>query len=141
MSAANKEVVRRAIEEPWRDIDVLDEVVSDEYVGFDPANPEPIRGAQGAKENVSVYRSAFDGAQITIQEQIAEGDLVASRWESHGTHTGELMGIVPTGREVVASGITFSRVRDGKIVEQYTNWDTLGMLQQLGVVPAIPAPS
>jgi predicted ester cyclase len=136
MSAANKQIVRRALEEPWADLDVLDELISDEYIGYDPALPEPIRGVQGAKDNVKGYIAAFEGAQITIKEQIAEGDLVASRWEGRGKHTGEIMGIAPTGTDAVVSGLTLSRVADGKIVEEWTNWDTLGMLQQIGGIPA-----
>jgi predicted ester cyclase len=136
MSTGNKEIVRRAIEEPWRKPDVLDELVSSDYVGYDPALPEPIRGIQGAKDNVEQYRSAFEGAQITVKDQLAEGNLVATRWEGRGRHTGEIMGIAPTGKEAVVSGQTLSRVENGKIVEEWTNWDTLGMLQQIGAVPA-----
>jgi len=136
MSATNKEIVRRALEEPWRDMNVLDELLDGDYVGHDPALPEPIRGIRGAKENVSLYQSAFDGARITVMEQVAEGDLVASRWEGRGRHTGEMMGTPPTGRDVIVSGLTLSRLEGGKIVEEWTNWDTLGMLQQIGAVPA-----
>ena len=132
----NKKIVRRALEEPWSDLSVLDEVIDSGYVGYDPAQPEPLRGPQGAKENIEQYRSAFEGAQITVKEQVAEGDYVASRWEGRGRHTGELMGISPTGKDITVSGQTISRLAGGKIVEEYTNWDTLGMLQQIGAVPA-----
>jgi predicted ester cyclase len=135
MSSENKETVRRALEGPWTDPAVLDEVIDAGYVGYDPAQPEPLRGPQGAKDNVEQYRSAFEGAQITVKHQIAEGDVVASRWEGRGRHTGELMGISPTGREVTVTGQTISRLAGGKIVEEWTNWDTLGMLQQIGAVP------
>jgi predicted ester cyclase len=136
MSAANKEIVRRALEEPWGNPDVLDELVSSDYVGYDPALPEPARGPQGAKDNVNQYRSAFEGAQITAKEQIGEGDLVATRWEGRGRHTGEIMGIGPTGKDTVVSGQTLSRLANGKIVEEWTNWDTLGLLQQIGAIAA-----
>jgi predicted ester cyclase len=142
MAATNKDIVRRALEEPWRDLSVLDEVIDAGYVGYDPASPEPLRGLEGAKQNVSQYVSAFEGAQITVQEQIAEGDFVATRWEGRGRHTGEVMGVAPTGKDVVVSGQTFSRLENGKIVEEWWNWDTLGMLQQIGAVPtAAPAQS
>ncbi len=141
MSAANKQIVRRAIEEPWRNPDVLDELVSSDYVAYDPALPEPVRGPQGAKDNVNQYRSAFEGAQITVKEQIGEGDLVATRWEGRGRHTGEIMGIGPTGKDTVVSGLTLSRIANGKIVEEWTNWDTLGMLQQIGAIPTGAAAS
>jgi predicted ester cyclase len=135
MSAANKEIVRRALEEPWKNLDVLDELVSKDYVGYDPAEPQPVRGIEGAKNNVKQYTSAFEGAKITVKEQLGEGDLVSTRWEGRGRHTGELMGIPPTGKEVVVTGQTLSRVKNGKIVEEYSNWDTLGMLQQIGAIP------
>ena len=61
--------------------------------------------------------------------------MVATRWTGRGTHKGELMGIPPTGKQVTVSGITISHVKNGKVVEEWSNWDTLGMLQQLGVVP------
>jgi predicted ester cyclase len=70
-----------------------------------------------------------------VIDAIAEGDLVSIRWEGRGRHTGELMGIAPTGNDIVVSGQTFARVQGGKIVEDWTNWDTLGMLQQLGAIP------
>jgi predicted ester cyclase len=136
MSAANKEIVRRATEEPWRNPDVMDKFVSADYVGNDPSLPEPVRGIKGAKDFVNQYRSAFEGAQVTVIEQVGEGDLVATRWEGRGRHTGELMGITPTGRDVIVTGLTLSRLENGQIVEEWTNWDTLGMLQQLGAIPA-----
>ena len=72
-----------------------------------------------------------------MEGQFGEGNMVATRWTGRGTHTGELMGIPPTGKQVTVVGITISRVEDGKVVEEWTNWDTLGMLQQLGVVPEL----
>jgi steroid delta-isomerase-like uncharacterized protein len=137
-----KEIVRRVIEGVWTDETVVDELVSDEYVGHDPAMPQPIRGRQGTKDNYRQYSDAFQGAHISVQEQIAEGDTVATRWEARGTHTGEMMGIPPTGREIVVTGQTISKLRDGKVTEEWTNWDTLGMLQQIGAIPTgAPAPA
>jgi predicted ester cyclase len=87
------------------------------------------------KQFVDTYRTAFRGARITVEEQIAEGDTVATRWTGRGTHEGELMGIAPTGKETTVTGLTISRLRNGKVVEEWTNWDTLGMLVQLGAAP------
>jgi steroid delta-isomerase-like uncharacterized protein len=136
MATGNSEIVRRVLEDIWEDPSVADELVSSDYVGYDPARPEPIRGPQGVKENAAEYRNAFEGARIIVKEQVAEGDTVATRWEGRGRHTGELMGIPPTGKDVVVSGQNFSRVKDGKVVEEWSNWDTLGMLQQIGAVPS-----
>jgi predicted ester cyclase len=135
MANGNKEIVRRVLEEIWEDPGVADELVSSDYVGHDPARPDPIRGPQGVKDNASDYRNAFEGARIIVKDQIAEGDVVASRWEGRGRHTGELMGIAPTGKDVVVEGINFSRIKDGRVVEEWSNWDTLGMLQQIGAIP------
>ena len=138
MSAdTNKEIVRRLGVEPWEgNLGVIDELVTTDYVGHDPAQPD-MQGPDGIKEFITGYLTGFPDGRITIDEQLAEGDLVATRWTGRGTHQGEMMGIPPTGKQVTVSGITISRVKNGKVVEEWSNWDTLGMLQQLGVVPAM----
>ena len=132
----SKTIVRRLLEEPWTELDVVDELVDESYVGHDPSLPAPLYGPQGFKDNVSMFRAAYSDARITVDEQIAEGDTVASRWTGRGTHDGELMGVGASGNQVTVSGIVVSRVANGKVVEEWTNWDTLGMLQQIGAVPA-----
>jgi steroid delta-isomerase-like uncharacterized protein len=107
------------------------------YIGHDPSIPEPLRGPDGFKEFVSTYRAAYSDARVTVDDQIAEGDKVATRWTARGRHDGDLMGVTPTGKQVTISGITLSRLASGKVVEEYTNWDAFGMMQQLGVVPEL----
>jgi steroid delta-isomerase-like uncharacterized protein len=137
-SEQNKALVRRAFEEPWKgNLDVLDELLASDYVGHDPASPEPLRGPEGVKEFISTYRAAFSDARVTVEQQLAEGDLVATRWSGRGTHDGELMGIQPTGKQVTVSGLTISKLLGGKIVEEYQNWDTFGMLKQLDAIPEL----
>jgi len=137
-SEQNKAIVSRFIEEPWKgNLDVVDELTAGDYIGHDPANPEPLRGPEGVKEFITTYRAAFPDARITVEQQLAEGDLVATRWSGRGTHEGELMGIQATGKQVTVSGLTISRLLDGKIVEEFQNWDTLGMLQQLDAIPVL----
>jgi steroid delta-isomerase-like uncharacterized protein len=137
-SEQNKLIVRRLFEEPWKgDLGVVDELIDRDYVGYDPSIPEPLRGPDGFKENVSTYRAAYSDARITVDDQIAEGDKVATRWTARGKHDGDLMGVAATGKQVTVSGLTFSRLANGKVVEGYTNWDTFGMMQQLGVVPEL----
>ena len=82
------------------------------------------------------YIDAFSDARITVDDQIAEGDKVATRWTGRGTHTGEIAGISATGKDVTVTGLTISRLEGGLIAEEWTTWDTLGMLVQLGAVPA-----
>ena len=137
-SEQNKAIVRRLIEEPWKgDLKVVDELVDRKYVGYDPSIPEPLLGPDGFKENISTYRAAYSDARITVDDQIAEGDKVATRWTGRGKHDGDLMGVGPTGKQVKVSGLTLSRLANGKVIEEYTNWDTFGMMEQLGVIPEL----
>jgi predicted ester cyclase len=76
-----------------------------------------------------------NGNQLTVEDYLAEGDTVVSRWTGRGTHTGDLMGIAPTGEQVTVTGISIQRIANGKIVEAWSTYDMLGMFQQLGVVP------
>lgn len=138
MSEANKIVARRLVEEAFNkgNYGVIEELVAPTIVNHDPATGDET-GVDGVRQNIDRYRSAFPDVKITIEEQVADGDLVASRWTATGTHKGELMGIAPTGKESTVTGLTLDKIKDGKIVESWTNWDTLGMLQQLGVIPAM----
>jgi steroid delta-isomerase-like uncharacterized protein len=131
-----KDVVRRLIEEPWRgNVDIIDELVAPNYVAHDASEPEPIRGPEGVKANIRTYMAGVPDGQITVDHQIAEGSTVATRWTGRGTQTGEVAGIAATGKQVTVTGLTISRVERGQVVEEWTVWDTLGMLVQLGAVP------
>jgi predicted ester cyclase len=70
-----------------------------------------------------------------VEAQIAEGDMVATRWTACGTHDGDFQGVPPTGREVTLRGMTIFRIADGKLVEGWTNPDLLGVMQQIGAIP------
>ena len=87
------------------------------------------------KQLVTMYFSAFPDLHLTIEDQIAEGDKVVTRWTARGTHQGPFMGIPPTGKRAVVTGIAIDRFANGKFVENWNNGDDLGLLQQLGVVP------
>ena len=135
MSEENKAIVRGEIEEVFSaqgDLDVADEIFAPEYVGY----PEDVRGPEGAKETAKMYRNAFPDVQLSIEDQVAEGDKVVTRWIGSGTHQGEMMGIAPTGNQVRVDGMTISRIEDGKIVEEWEIYDALGMMQQLGAIPS-----
>ena len=140
MSEENKEKVRRFLEEAFNEgnLDVADELFTSDYVLHDPSLPEEMRGPEGVKGYVQMYRSAFPDTNITVEDQIAEGERVVTRWTGRGTHQGELMGIPPSGNQVELSGITISRFEGGKIAEDWTNYDTLGMMQQIGAIPEEP---
>lgn len=136
-----KEIARRLAEDPWRGkLDEALELVGDDYVGHMPGAPEPVRGKDGFREFVNMYLTGFPDGKITVNDQIAEGELVATRWTAQGTNTGDLMGMPPTGKQVTVSGITYSRIAGDMAREAWLIWDTLSMMQQLGAVPeAAPA--
>jgi len=129
---------RRIIEEIFGagNYELAHELVAADAVGHDPARPEPTAGPDGLIESARGYRDAFPDLKVTANQVIADGDHVAVRWTARGTHKGELFGIAATGKEATVTGITIDRWADGKIAESWTNWDTLGLLQQLGAVPA-----
>lgn len=139
MSAETKAVARRFLEEVFNGgkLELVDELIDPGFVNHDAAQPEPQVGIEAAKANVAGYREAFPDLYLAIEAQVAEGELVTTRWTGRGTHGGELLGIAPTGKQATVTGITIDRIVDGRIVESWTNWDTLGLLQQLGVVPAL----
>jgi steroid delta-isomerase-like uncharacterized protein len=136
MSEENKALARR-----WADIlaqgnsDLVEEIYASDFVGHDPTMPEDLRGVEGAREFYSMYLGAFPDAEVTIEDQLAEGDKVVTRWTGRGTHQGELMGVPPSGNRVEVPGITISRIEGGKIVEEWENYDALGMMQAIGAVP------
>jgi len=137
MSEENKAAVRACFENASRgDFDALHAVVSPDYV----LHPEEIRGIDGLTAMVEGYREALSGLTVTIEHQFTEGDYVATRSTFRGRHEGDLNGIPPTGRDVEFSGLTISRCRDGKIVEEWELADTIGLLRQVGALPEL-APS
>ena len=112
--------------------DALKEVYAEDLVLHEP--DEDIVGIEGLKQFLSMIRAAFPDLRVTLEDAIAEGEKVVSRWTAQGTHQGELMGIAPTGNRVTLTGITIHRIEDAKIVEEWENWDALGMMQQIGAV-------
>jgi steroid delta-isomerase-like uncharacterized protein len=136
-SEENKTVIRRFLKEIFEggNLELADELFAADYVLHDPVVPQEARGPEGIKQYVSMYRSAFPDTRFTVEDQISEGDRVVTRWTGQGTHQGELMGIPPTGAQVTVTGVEFDRVSEGKMQETWVNYDALGMMQQLGVVP------
>jgi predicted ester cyclase len=132
-----KQIVRQLFEEPWKgNLDVIDKYVAPGYIGHDPSEPDAIRGPDGFRAFVQKYLTGFPDGRIIVDDQILEGDKVATRWTGRGTQTGEIAGIAPTGKQVTISGLTISRLEGDMLIEDWTTWDTLGMLVQLGAVPA-----
>jgi steroid delta-isomerase-like uncharacterized protein len=139
----NKSIVRRLFNEAFEqgNLAMLDEIIAPNQVNGGPgALPGMPSGPEGSKMLITAYRNAFPDLHFTIDEQVAEGDTVVTRWTAHGTHNGEFAGIPPTGKSATVVGMGVDRIENGKIVESWGLFDQFGMLQQLGVIPA-PAQS
>ena len=136
MSAENEAVVRRFYEQMnnERKNDLAAELFTEDHVMHDPQAPAGI-GPQGMADLVSVYQTGVEG-HWEIEELFSAGDKVIVRWTGSGTHVGEVNGIPPTGKKLSIDAISIHQLRDGKIAETWEVWDTLGFLQQIGVVPA-----
>lgn len=131
----NKALVRRLYEEVWvkGNLAVVDEVLASNFVLHNvPQGVKPDR--EGYKQWASMVSSGITDIQGECEDQIAEGKKVASRWTMTGKHTGELMGIPATNKQITMRGITIDRLEGGKIVEEWNEIDNMGMMQQLGVV-------
>jgi steroid delta-isomerase-like uncharacterized protein len=136
----NKVATRRGFEEGWNHgkVAVFDELFAPTFRYRDPALPTAL-DTQGYKQLVTAMRQAFPDLQITVEDLIAEGDQVAVRLTLRGTHTSDLVTVMrlpATGKQVTESMIAFIRFTGGKAVEVWSQGDTLGFLQQLGVIPA-----
>lgn len=134
MSAANKELSRR-FTELFRtgDEGLADEIISPDVVFHGTAGDGELRGRDEVKGFVAAYRGAFPDARSTVEDQIAEGDKVVTRWRARGTHQGALGSIAATGSQFEMDGVTIERIETGKIAEVWVARDELGLLAQLGV--------
>ncbi|HUN89137.1 MAG TPA: ester cyclase [Terriglobales bacterium] len=131
----NNEIARRVLEEIWNEkkLELVDDLIAPQYVHHDPQAPIEPRGTDGYKGYIQYYLSAFPDLHFTIHDAVSEGDTVAQRWTVTGTHKAELGPIPPTGKRMSVTGMSIARFEEGKCVESWSNWDTLGLMQQLGV--------
>jgi steroid delta-isomerase-like uncharacterized protein len=132
----NKALARRVIEQMFNEgnLDVADELLALDYVDHDPSLPEDVHGPEGFKQYVGMYRAAFPDLHVQIEDQLAEGDRVATRWTGTGTHDGELAGIAPTGKRVTVPGMEIVRIANGRLVEGWEGYDSGTLMRQLGVM-------
>jgi steroid delta-isomerase-like uncharacterized protein len=136
-TSQNKAVIRRFVEEVQnnRNWDVYDELNDPDFVNLS-APPGVPADRDGGKVFLSGFMNAFPDSRVTIDEMIAEGDLVATKKTFTGTHTADLGEIPATGKPVTLQYVDFMRVRDGRIIEHWLCMDQLSFMQQLGVIPA-----
>jgi steroid delta-isomerase-like uncharacterized protein len=132
-----KELSCRLFEEIWNQqkLNVIDEIISADFVNHDLNSPSMAKGPEGYKQLVRHYLTAFPDTKFTLHDHVSDGQTVASRWTVTSTHTGNLGSIPPTGRHITVTGISMAHVVDGKFVEGWNNWDAFGLMQQLGLIP------
>jgi steroid delta-isomerase-like uncharacterized protein len=137
MSAEESKSIVRQFWGVWDEgnIGLVDELLAPDYVNHSPGIPDQPEGPEGVKAVVDMFRSGMPDLRVVIEDMIAEGDKVATRYTLEGTHEGELFGIPPTGQRLSIKSISLERVLDGKIREHWRITDTLDMMQQLGVIP------
>jgi predicted ester cyclase len=135
----NKALCRRFFQEFWiqKNLAVADELLAANFVDYTPGSPPGLPpGPEGHKQFGLLYFTAFPDIRATIEDMVAEGDKVVIRWKVQGTNTGSMFGMPATNRSATFTGITINRIEGSRIAEQWVNFDALGMMQQLGVVPA-----
>jgi steroid delta-isomerase-like uncharacterized protein len=133
----NKAIARRFLEEGFNtgDLAAADEFIAANFSNHDPGTPSLPPGPAGYKQLIGLYRTAYPDLHMTADDLMAEGDKVVVRWTARGTNTGKLGDMPPTGKQATVTGISILAIAGGKVTDQWANWDTLGMLQQLGVIP------
>ncbi len=139
MLADNKAIIRRLYEELWnkRKLELVNELISPSHALHGPSASGSSIGPEAYKRQVLHFLAGYSDLHFTIEDTIAEKDKVVACWTLSGTHRGDYMGIPATNKKVSVDGITIHHIADGKIMDSYSNWDALGMMQQLGVVPAL----
>jgi steroid delta-isomerase-like uncharacterized protein len=138
MSETNKALAARIPLEAFNQgkLEVIDEVIADNSIDHGELRPGMPAGKEGVKLLVTSLRSAFPDFKVTIDRQVAEGDFVVQHVHTTGTMKGEFAGMPPSGKAATWEAIHITRINDGKIVEHWVVQDQLGMLQQLGFIPA-----
>jgi steroid delta-isomerase-like uncharacterized protein len=133
-----KRMSRLIFEEVWngKNLAAIDELMAADYVHHDPQSPKFSEGREGYKQLVAHYLNAFPDSHFTIDDEVQEGDTAVTRWTVTGTHKGDLPTLPASGKTFSVTGITVARLKDGKFVESWNNWDALGLMQQLGSTSA-----
>ena len=131
----NKKVVHRFIEECWNggDLSSVPELIAWHCLYHDPVFPHMSAGVESMQHHIQRSRKAFPDIRFTITDTVAEGDEVVLHWTAEGTHRGEFLGIAPTNQKALVAGTSIYRIQDGKIVEEWVNWNLMSLMQQLGL--------
>ena|SRR5437879_6876083 len=133
----NKAIILGLYEEVWneRKLEVVREIISPSHALHAPNISGSSIGPEAYKNQVVRFLAGYPDLRFTVEDTVVEKDKVVACWTLSGTHKGDFMGIPATNRKVSVDGMTIHHVADGKIMDSYSNWDALGMMQQLGVIP------
>ncbi len=133
-----KAIVRRYIEEVWNNgnLALIDELFAPDWINHTPSIGQTA-GREGLKQLIAGFRAAAPDLHLTINDMIAAGDRVVTRWTAQGTHQGEVLGVPPTGKLITGTAIVIDRIVDGRIVEHWAGRDDFGLYQQLGLLPSL----
>lgn len=132
----NKEIVRRffALGPSQGDMNAAKELLAPDFTLHVPLPAAP--GVQGISDVVTACRAAFEHLNVTMEDMVAEGDRVAARFTARGVHMGAFMGLPPTGKSIIMTGVEIFRIENGKIAELWGEANLLGLMGQLGILPA-----
>jgi steroid delta-isomerase-like uncharacterized protein len=135
MSDENKAIARRIMEVAWSkgDLSVVDECVSIDCRLHDPVFPQVTAGAGSLKEHITACREAFPDLRFSVDDMVAERDEVVIHWTARGTHRGGFLGMAPTNRSATITGTSIFRIENEKLIENWSDWNLLSLLQQLGI--------
>jgi steroid delta-isomerase-like uncharacterized protein len=132
----NKAIIRRLEEANDSEIKATTlELLAPDFVLHMSGSPGPLN-REAVMQLAAAWRSAFSNAQHTFEDQIAEDNKVVSRFTWHAVHTGEFQGMPATGKQIAVAGMYIDRIRDGQVVERWASLDSMGMMQQLGLMPS-----
>ena len=139
----NKVTARRIVDESWNkhNTKLLDELFANDAVLHIPQDPTVAKGPHGAKATLETYLTAFPDLKMTIEKELTDGDYVVQHLRAIGTNTGELNGMPATGKKANVTGVMTTKFHDGKVVEAWSFFDILGLMQQLGAIPTPQAAS
>jgi steroid delta-isomerase-like uncharacterized protein len=139
MSEANKAIIRRLYAEIWNKhkLEVVDEIISSSHALQAPNVSGSAVGPEAYKRQITLFLAGYPDLCFTVEDTVAENDKVVACWTFSGTHKGDFMGVPPTNKKVHVDGMTLHQLAGGKIIDSAGSWDTLGMMQQLGVVPPL----
>ena len=132
-SEAYMAIYRRLFEEGFGqgNLAIIDELIAPEHI----SQVRNVVGRERLKQLITLFRSAFPDLRFTVEDLFVKRDKVVVRWIARGTHQGRFLGVAPTGKQVRVAGMTIGRIAGGKIVEEWCNWDALGLILQLGLIP------